>query len=93
MARRTIVILPGDGIGKVVLPEAVRVLEAVGFDADYVHGDIGWAFWVEEGDPLPQRTLDLIDEHKIALFGAITSKPKEAAAAELSPGLRGRGLI
>ncbi len=93
MTRRTIVTLPGDGIGQVVLPEAVRVLEAVGFEADYVHGDIGWAFWVEEGNPLPQRTLDLIDEHKIALFGAITSKPKEAAEAELSPGLRGRGHV
>ena len=35
MARRTVVSMPGDGIGKVVLPEAVRVLDAVGFEADY----------------------------------------------------------
>lgn len=33
MARYTVVTMPGDGIGKVVLPEALRVLEAVGFDA------------------------------------------------------------
>ena len=32
MARRTVVTMPGDGIGKVVLPEALRVLEAVGFE-------------------------------------------------------------
>jgi isocitrate dehydrogenase (NAD+) len=56
MAKRTVVTMPGDGIGKVVLPESIRVLEAVGFDAEYVHADIGWDFWVNEGDPLPQRT-------------------------------------
>jgi len=32
MARRTVVTMPGDGIGKVVLPEALRVLDAVGFE-------------------------------------------------------------
>ena len=32
MAKRTIVAMPGDGIGKNVLKEAVRVLDAVGFD-------------------------------------------------------------
>jgi len=84
MAKRTIVALPGDGIGAVVLKQAIRVLEAAGFEADYVHGDIGWDFWCSEGNPLPQRTIDLIAEHKIALFGAITSKPKDDAAAELS---------
>jgi len=33
MARYTVGTMPGDGIGKVVLPEALRVLAAVGFDA------------------------------------------------------------
>jgi len=45
MPKHTIVSMPGDGIGNQVLPEAVRVLDAVGFEADYVHGDIGWEFW------------------------------------------------
>jgi len=85
--------MPGDGIGRIVLPEAVRVLDAVGFDADYVHGDIGWEFWVHEGDPLPERTIELLRTHKLGLFGAITSKPKAEAAAELAPELRGRGLV
>ncbi len=92
MAKRTIVALPGDGIGVVVLKQAVRVLDAAGFDAEYVYGDIGWDFWCSEGNPLPQRTIDLIAKHKIALFGAITSKPKEEAAAELSPALQGKGF-
>ncbi len=91
MAKRTIVTLPGDGIGKVVLEETIRVLDAAGFEADYVHGDIGWEFWCSEGNPLPDRTIELLQKHKIALFGAITSKPKDKAAAELSPELQGKG--
>ena len=91
MKRLTIVSMPGDGIGKVVLPESIRVLEAAGFHADYVHGDIGWDFWISEGNPLPERTIDLLKQHKLGLFGAITSKPKKKADAELSPSLRGKG--
>jgi len=90
---RTIVSLPGDGIGKVVLPEAIRLMEAAGFEANYVHGDIGWEFWQTEGNALPQRTIDLLEEHKIGLFGAITSKPKDAAAKELAPELRDKGYV
>jgi 3-isopropylmalate dehydrogenase len=83
--------MPGDGIGKTVLPEAVRVLEAVKFDAEYVHADIGWDCWMNEGNALPQRTIDLLGKHKLGLFGAITSKPKKEADAELRPELRGKG--
>ncbi len=92
MAKRKIVALPGDGIGKIVLEEAIRVLDAVGFEAEYIYGDIGWEFWVNEGNPLPERTIKLLEEHKIALFGAITSKPKDEAAKELAPHLQGKGL-
>jgi len=88
---RTIVALPGDGIGKIVLPEAIRLLNAAGFQAEYIWGDIGWEFWCKEGNALPQRTIDLIAKHKIALFGAITSKPKDAAEKELDPSLKGKG--
>ena len=93
MAKRTIVTLPGDGIGAIVMKEALRVLDAAGFKADYVHGDIGWELWRREGNPLPQRTLDLVKKHRIALFGAITSKPNEEAKAELNPSLQGKGFI
>ena len=48
MQKRTIVALPGDGIGRVVLEETIRVLENAGFEADYVEGDIGWEFWKSE---------------------------------------------
>ncbi len=93
MAKRTIVAMPGDGIGKAVLDETIRVLDAAGFEADYVEGDIGWEFWRSEGNPLPERTLKLIEEHKIGLFGAITSKPKDEAFEELAPELKEKKLV
>ena len=89
----TIVSMPGDGIGKTVLPESIRVLEASGFKANYVHADIGWDFWCKEGNALPQRTIELLEKHKIGLFGAITSKPKSAAEQELDPTLKGKGFV
>ena len=93
MSKHSIVCLPGDGIGNIVLEESMRVLNAAGFDAEYIHGDIGWEFWCNEGNPLPQRTLDLIEKHKIGLFGAITSKPKDEAFNELSPDLQKKNLV
>jgi isocitrate/isopropylmalate dehydrogenase len=93
MTKRTIVKLPGDGIGKSVLEESIRVLDAAGFEADYVEGDIGWEFWCKEGNPLPKRTIDLIEKHKIGLFGAITSKPKDEAFNELAPELKEKNLV
>ena len=93
MARHTVVAMPGDGVGRIVLPEAIRVLEAVGFDAEYVPADIGWECWINEGNPLPDRTVELLAKHRLGLFGAITSKPKREAAAELRPELRDRGLV
>ena len=93
MKKPVIVTLPGDGIGEVVLREAVRVLDAAGFEADYVHGDIGWEYWCREGNPLPVRTIELLKKHKIALFGAITSKPNDEAKAALNPDLQGKGFV
>ena len=88
-----IVKMPGDGIGKTVIEESIRVLDAVGFKPNYIHADIGWDFWCSEGNPLPQRTLDLLEEHRIGLFGAITSKPKDEAGEELNPQLRDKGYV
>lgn len=90
MSKRTVVTMPGDGIGNQVLPEAIRVLNAVGFQANYVHADIGWESWCNEGNALPDRTIQLLAEHKLGLFGAITSKPKKEADAEINPELRGK---
>ncbi len=85
--------MPGDGIGKEVMQAARLVLDALKLDAEYAHADIGWEFWCNEGEALPERTLAILRSSQCALFGAITSKPKEEAEAELVPALRGKGLV
>jgi len=88
-----IALLPGDGVGNDVMDAAKIVLDAIGLDAEYTEGDVGWQFWVEEGDALPQRTVELLEHTDCCLFGAITSKPKDEATGELKPELRGKGYV
>jgi 3-isopropylmalate dehydrogenase len=92
MSKYKIAWLPGDGIGSEVLDATRIVLEKVGLDAEYIHGDIGWEFWCKEGDAFPQRTIDLLNNVDAALFGAITSKPVKAAQKELVPELQNKNL-
>jgi 3-isopropylmalate dehydrogenase len=93
MAKYKIAWLPGDGIGIEVMEAAKIVLNAVKFDAEYTHGDIGWEFWCKEGEAFPQRTIDLLGRVDAAMFGAITSKPVKAAEKELIPELQGKGMV
>jgi 3-isopropylmalate dehydrogenase len=92
MPKHKIAVLPGDGVGKDVVEATMIVLNKVGLDAQYIYGDIGWEFWRREGNALPERTIKLLKETEACLFGAITSKPKEDAALELAPELKGKGL-
>ena len=93
MAKYKIAWLEGDGVGKDVMQAAKIVLDAVGLDAEYIKGDVGWEFWKAEGNPLPDRTVELLKSTDCCLFGAITSKPKDEAAKELNPELKDKGYI
>ncbi len=92
MSQYRIAWLPGDGVGVEVMEATRLCLDALKFDAQYTHGDIGWEFWRTEGESFPQRTIDLLKASDAAMFGAITSKPAKDAEAELVPGLQGTGL-
>ena len=93
MSRYRIAWLPGDGVGVEVMDATRLVLDAVGLDAEYRHGDIGWEFWCREGDAFPARTIELLKNVDAAMFGAITSKPSKAALDELAPALKDKGLV
>jgi isocitrate/isopropylmalate dehydrogenase len=93
MAKFKIAWLPGDGVGVEVMEAARIVLDKVGLDAEYIHGDIGWEFWQKEGDAFPARTIELLKNVDAAMFGAITSKPVKAAEKELAPPLQGQGRV
>lgn len=92
MAKYRIAWMPGDGIGVDVMDAAKIVLDKLELDAEYIPADIGWEFWRTEGEALPQRTVDILKTCDCALFGAITSKPRDEAEAELIPELRGKRL-
>jgi 3-isopropylmalate dehydrogenase len=49
-------------------------------------------FWCNEGEALPERTIEILKTCTCGLFGAITSKPKDEAELELRKDLRGKGL-
>jgi 3-isopropylmalate dehydrogenase len=85
--------MPGDGVGIEVMQATRVVLDALKLDVQYTNADIGWEFWCNEGESLPQRTIDILKNSDCAMFGAITSKPKEEAAEELAPNLRDKGFV
>jgi 3-isopropylmalate dehydrogenase len=93
MGQYKIAWLPGDGVGNDVMEAARIVLDALKLDAEYLPGDVGWEFWKHEGDPLPERTIKLLQATDACLFGAITSKPKEEAGKELDSSLRRKKLV
>ena len=74
MAKHTIVLIPGDGIGPEVTAAARRVMEAAGFSVEWVVLPAG-ASALEQGfdNVLPQRTVAAIAAHKVALKGPVTT--------------------
>ena len=48
----------GDGVGNDVMEAAKIVLDKLGLDAEYTHGDVGWECWIKEGDPLRPEPLN-----------------------------------
>ncbi|OQX56474.1 MAG: 3-isopropylmalate dehydrogenase [Candidatus Cloacimonas sp. 4484_209] len=93
MAKYKVALLPGDGIGNDVIKAAKIVLDKIKLDAEYIYAEIGWEYWKKEGNPLPDRTIRILKNTNCALFGAITSKPKDEAAKELSPDLQRKGYV
>src|SRR5215204_6790543 len=74
MAKHTIVLIPGDGIGPEVSGATRRVLEAAGLSVEWVELPAGAAA-LEQGfdNVLPERTLAAIKAHKVALKGPVTT--------------------
>ncbi len=73
MSETKIVIIPGDGIGPSIVDATTQVLDKLNCGFEYVYADAGLSA-VEKGEELiPQRTLDLIEQHKVALKGPITT--------------------
>lgn len=68
-----IAIIPGDGIGREVIPAAVEVLQATGLPLELVPAEAGWATFERTGTALPAETLEAVRTCGLALFGAVSS--------------------
>src|SRR5215510_7777505 len=94
MATYRIAVLPGDGIGQEVTPEAVRVLEAVGKGTgsgfEFERGLVGGAAIDATGKPLAPGTLELCRGAHAILFGAVGGPKWDDVPHEQRPE---RGLL
>lgn len=68
-----ITVLRGDGIGKEVVGEAVRVLQALEIDFEFDYAGIGYDCYKETGSSLPQKTIEKVRSSDATLFGAVTT--------------------
>lgn len=86
---KRIAVLPGDGIGQEIVPEAVNVLDAVGrrfgHNFEWAYSDIGGQAIDQTGFPLPQRALDLTRQSDAVLLGAVGGPKWEKLEYERRP--------
>ena len=89
-----ILILPGDGVGKEIITQAIKVIESLNANHDMgmnlVHGLIGGSAYDETGSPLPEETLITAKECDSILLGAVGGQKWESLERELRPE---RGLL
>lgn len=70
-----IAVVPGDGIGKEVMPAALSVLDAFDLGIEKVPLEIGYGKWERTGNAITDDDIALIRECDCVLFGAITTPP------------------
>jgi 3-isopropylmalate dehydrogenase len=66
-----IAVLPGDGIGKEIVAEAIKVLRALGERFEFEFADVGGSAYEASGHPLPEATLRVAKAAEAILFGAV----------------------
>lgn len=76
MKKLAIAVIPGDGIGKEVVPEALRVLDAVaeihgGLEFNYSHYPWSCEYYIEHGEMMPKDGLEQISQSDAIFLGAV----------------------
>ncbi|MHB1166384.1 MAG: 3-isopropylmalate dehydrogenase [Candidatus Nanopelagicales bacterium] len=86
----SIALMPGDGIGNEVVPEATKVLAAIaaraGLTVDYRSYDVGSRRYLATGELLPDSMVEELRGSDAILFGAIGDP-------SVAPGILERGII
>lgn len=76
MSKKRIAVIPGDGIGKEVMPEGVRVVDAAarkfGIDLQFDHFDFAsWDYCEKHGQYMPENWKEHVGGHDAIFFGAV----------------------
>jgi tartrate dehydrogenase/decarboxylase/D-malate dehydrogenase len=75
LAKHKIAVIPGDGIGKEVVPEGLRVLDAAAsrFNVDLQLDHFDWScdYYLAHGSMMPENWKDQIGRHDAIFFGAV----------------------
>ena len=83
MAKHTICLIEGDGIGHEVIKAAKLVLEGMQvtgeLEFNWLHAEAGWELFERTGNSIPDSTLDIVKSAEATLFGAATSPSKKVA--------------
>jgi len=84
-----IAVLPGDGIGVEIVPEAIKALQAIGqkygHEFEFTEALVGGAAYDATGTPLPTETLDLCKHSEAVLLGAIGAPQYDKLPVHLRP--------
>jgi isocitrate dehydrogenase (NAD+) len=87
MAKHTITLIPGDGIGPEIIAATVRIIEASGVDIEWETQIIG-AYALEKfGTTIPESTIESIKKNKVALKGPLAT-PVGKGFTSVNVGLR-----
>ena len=75
MRRYSIASIPGDGIGREVVPAAIEVLTAAaakcGFVLEFRHFDWSCQTYLKTGKMMPDDGLDRLRDHEAVFLGAV----------------------
>jgi len=92
--KQKILILPGDGIGKEIVAEAVKVIDVLqadfGLDVELTYGEIGGAAYDADGHPYPPATQALAKDADAILLGAVGGYQYDDLPRDVRPE---RGLL
>lgn len=75
MKTHTIAVIPGDGIGKEVVPEGLRCLDAVArnHDISFQYDEFDWScdYYLKHGEMMPGNWKAQVGGHDAIFFGAV----------------------
>ncbi len=74
--KKRIAVIPGDGVGKEVIPQALRILEASGAPLEFTHFDWGADRYLKDGTTVPPQGFETLARDFDAIFAGAFGDPR-----------------